>query len=196
MKKLLAVGLIMGPIYVYLLRAISLFITRDTDQYLASLEITDKESRETGSLEQRKQYLHRQTLDGLIELLCADDMDENTPSDGDWCYSQSEHVYIKAEVGKIEDMLRLDHGETNLRGSFIDKEGVVDRKKLVYDIWYKRILTDVLLYRERQIPYLSSHVAAMKEPFLRHTKSRFADYEDMTPLIMSFGIGAALLIAV
>lgn len=51
MKKLLAVGLIMGPIYVYLLRAISLFITRDTDQYLASLEVTDKESRETGSLE-------------------------------------------------------------------------------------------------------------------------------------------------
>ena len=114
----------------------------------------------------------------------------------DWCYSESEHAYIRGEVAKLEDMLLLDQGETNLRGSFLDKEGVVDRKKLVYDIWYKRILTDVLLFRERQLPYLSSHAAAMKEPFLRHTKSRFADYDDMTPLVMSYGVGAALLLAV
>ena len=41
MKKLLAVALVMGPIYVFLLRSISLFITRDTDQYLESLKVTD-----------------------------------------------------------------------------------------------------------------------------------------------------------
>ena len=59
MKKLLAVALVMGPIYVFLLRSISLFITRDTDQYLESLKVTEKESRETGSLQERKEYLHR-----------------------------------------------------------------------------------------------------------------------------------------
>ena len=40
-------------------------------------------------------------------------------------------------------------GETNIKGSFIDKPGVVNRERLVYDIWYKRIMTDILLYRER-----------------------------------------------
>ena len=67
---------------------------------------------------------------------------------------------------------------------------------LIYDIWYKRIFTDILLYRERQIPYLSNQAAAMQEPFLRKTNSRFADYNDMTPLVTSFAIGAVLLGAV
>ena len=200
MKKLIAVGLVMVPVYVYLLRAIALFITRDKEQYLATLEkVTDTWSREEGSLQERKEFLHRQTLEKLTELVCSGtDADEyEKKEDGDQCYSASEHEYIKGEVAKIEDMLKLDaSAETNLKGSFIDKEGVVDRKMLVYDIWYKRILADILLYRERQVPYLSSHIQAAKEPFLRHTKARFADFDDMTPLAMSIGIGAALLVAV
>ena len=86
MKKLIAVGLVMVPVYVYLLRAIALFITRDTEQYLATLEkVTDTWSRDEGSLQERKEFLHRQTLEKLTELVCSGtDADEyEKKEDGD-----------------------------------------------------------------------------------------------------------------
>lgn len=68
-----------------------------------------------------------------------------------------------------------------------------DLQVLVYDIWYKRILADILLFRERQIPYSGTRT---QKPALRAAKGRFADMNDMSPLVMSFSIGAVLLIAV
>ena len=44
-------------------------------------------------------------------------------------------------------MLKKD-GSTNLEGSFVDKEGVVNRPQMVYDMWYKRIVISLILARE------------------------------------------------
>ena len=53
------------------------------------------------------------------------------------------------EVAKIEDILQLGP-ENNLAGTFFNKDKIKpDREQLVYDIWYKRVVTDILLYRER-----------------------------------------------
>ena len=93
--------------------------------------------------------MHRLTLEDLIEKVCGSSSGaiESCLDDSD------ERDYIHSEVSKLEFMLSLD-GETNLKGSFIDKPGVVNRERLIYDIWYKRGVTDILLFRERQIPYL------------------------------------------
>ena len=64
------------------------------------------------------------------------------------------------------------------------------------DLYYKRIFTEILLRRERGVPYKSSRKEQTQLPKLRPTKSRFADIEDPMPLVMSFGIGAALLTVV
>eukprot|EP00354_Favella_ehrenbergii_P007458 CAMPEP_0170466482 /NCGR_PEP_ID=MMETSP0123-20130129/10428_1 /TAXON_ID=182087 /ORGANISM="Favella ehrenbergii, Strain Fehren 1" /LENGTH=121 /DNA_ID=CAMNT_0010732627 /DNA_START=352 /DNA_END=717 /DNA_ORIENTATION=- len=87
------------------------------------------------------------------------------------------------------------NGPTNLYDTFIFKKGVVNWKQMS-DIWYKRILTDVLLRRERQIEFLASHLEQTREPKLRRAKARFADSEDSTPLLMSFAVGALLLAVV
>ena len=150
MKKLIMVLVGMGTLYVFLLRAISNFITRDKDDYLASLEVTGEDS----PVQTRKEYLHRQTLDTLFEMAC-----QSVPtSDDKKCYDASEQAYIRQEVAKLEDILSKEPDKSsNIHDTFIAKEHVVNREVLVYDIWYKRILTDILLHRERQIPYLSNH---------------------------------------
>jgi hypothetical protein len=56
---------------------------------------------------------------------------------------------MQAEVVKIEDILTLSP-ESNLQGTFFNKAQVKeDRNQMIYDIWYKRVATDILLYRER-----------------------------------------------
>jgi len=96
--------------------------------------------------------LHRLTLEDLIEKVCG--TTSSSGGDVESCLDDSdERDYIHSEVSKLEFMLSLD-GETNIKGSFIDKPGVVNRERLIYDIWYKRVVTDILLFRERQIPYL------------------------------------------
>ena len=152
MKKLILVLVGMGTLYIFLLRAISNFITRDRDDYLASLEVTG----EDGPAQTRKEYLHRQTLDSLFELACQSVA--TAASDNEDCYDASEQAYIRQEVAKLEDILSTDPDKSsNIHDTFIAKEHVVNREVLVYDIWYKRILTDILLHRERQIPYLANH---------------------------------------
>lgn len=44
MKKLLLVALVMGSIYIFILRAVANFITRDTPEYLEALKVTNEES--------------------------------------------------------------------------------------------------------------------------------------------------------
>ena len=148
MKKLILVLVGMGTLYILLLRAISDFITRDRDEYLASLEVTG----EDGPVQTRKEYLHRQTLDTLFEMACQSTNTEETPTNSDYenCYDASEQAYIRQEVAKLEDILSTDADNmSNIHDTFIAKEHVVNREVLVYDIWYKRILTDILLQRER-----------------------------------------------
>ena len=70
------------------------------------------------------------------------------------------------EVAKLEDLIapyekaakiiyNSEVRTSNFKDSFIARNLERDGERLMYDIWYKRILTDILLYRERQIPYLS-----------------------------------------
>ena len=105
---------------------------------------------------------------------------------------------MRQEVVKIEDLLSIGTGSNmDTRGNFLEKPLIkADREVLIYDIWYKRLLTDILLFRERQVPYLSSHKTQVELPLTRPTNARFADFEDITPLLMSFGIGAGLLLLV
>ena len=136
----------------------------------------------------RKTFLHRQTIEWLIEKVCSSQTSESC-----WV-SAEEEAYVRQEVAKLDFMLQ-EKGESNIRDTFIFKKGVVNWDHMS-DIWYKRILTDVLLKRERQVAYLSSHVEQTKEPKLRLTRSRFADSEDPMPLILSFSIGSVLLVAI
>ena len=142
MKKLILVALGMGAVYVLLLRAISNFITRETPAYLEALKLTDGETAQMG-LQTRKAYLHRQTLDALIDRVCA------TSANSESCWQDlTEESYVKREVAKFEDIMSVE-GETNLTIlSKLVRDGI-DREAIIHDIWYKRILTDVLLYRER-----------------------------------------------
>ena len=80
----------------------------------------------------------------MIELLC-----ESSP-DSESCLADSdEQAFLVLEVAKIEDILQLGP-ENNLAGTFFNKDKIKpDREQLVYDIWYKRVVTDILLYRER-----------------------------------------------
>ena len=191
MKKLILVALIMGTLYVFILRAVANFITRDKDDYLKKLQITDAESRASHETQTRLEFLHRQTLDQLISLLCE------SSTDNESCFNDpDEKEFMKREVVKIEDLLTIGP-ESNLQGTFFSKPQVKeDRKQMIYDIWYKRVVTDILLYRERQISLLLSPEEQNKMPFSRPAKGRFADYEDITPLLKSFGIGVLLLLAV
>lgn len=59
MKKLFLVALVMGSIYIFVLRAVANFITRDTPEYLAALKITNEESRLSPDAQIRKEFLHR-----------------------------------------------------------------------------------------------------------------------------------------
>ena len=130
-----------------LLRSISNFITRDLDALNEKLTLTDADTRslDKASLADRKEFLHRQTLETLTDLVCQDDSTET----GLCWQSAEEEAYVRSEVAKLEFMLSAQ-GETNIKGSFIEKAGIIDqRETLVYDIYYKRILTDILLYRER-----------------------------------------------
>ena len=109
------------------------------------MKLTDAETIDVDDVKIRKEYLHRLTLDDLIEKVCG----TSKATDPTQCLEDSqERDYIHKEVAKLEFMLSLD-GETNIKGSFIDKPGVVNKERLIYDIWYKRIATDILLYRER-----------------------------------------------
>ena len=93
--------------------------------------------------------MHRQTIEWLIEKVCSAQTNESC-----WV-SAEEEDFVKQEVAKLDFMIQ-DKGESNIRDTFIFKKGVVNRDQMS-DIWYKRILTDILLKRERQVAYLSSH---------------------------------------
>ena len=186
MKKILLVALGMGTVYIFLLKAIANFITRDTEDYVTSLSELTAEVSKQGPTSLRKSYLQRQTLDAVIQELCDSSTPNSDSNDLDCFQNHSEADYVKQEVAKIEDMLKKD-GSTNLEGSFVDKEGVVNRPQMVYDMWYKRIVISLILAREE----FSS--LQPQQPFFRLTKGRFADYEDISPLIFSVGIGALLI---
>ena len=64
LRKLVLLAL--APLYLYILKAVSDFITRDLEVRDARLSQLDP-----SSLEHRKLELHRLTLDQLIELLCS-----------------------------------------------------------------------------------------------------------------------------
>lgn len=88
--------------------------------------------------------MHRQTLEKLFALLCESSFDSES------CLADSdEQDFVVKEVAKIEAILSLEN-DNNLAFTFFNKDKIIpDREKLVYDIWYKRIITDILLYRER-----------------------------------------------
>ena len=192
MKKLLLVALIMGPIYIAILYSIGNFITRDKEAYLEALKITDEESRASPDVQIRRDFLHRQTLDHLFSLLCE------SSTDSESCLAdKDEQSYLVAEVAKIESMLQLEE-ESVLRDSYFEREFIKpDRPHMVYDFWYIRTITNILLHREHKIPFLSAKTTQEDRlPFTRPAKMRFADFDDLTPLLKSFAIGAVLLLAI
>ena len=105
----------------------------------------------------------------------------------DPCFSEEEEAYIKGEIVQLEYMLSNDDLATasNLRRTFAHKVHVVDRAEL-YDVYYKRFLTSILLNRERQVEFVA-------KADVRPTTYRFATLEDPSYLFYSFGIGAVLM---
>lgn len=191
MRMLILVAVLMGACYVATLRSIAKFITRDVPNYLEALKLTDADTRDPimADLQVRREFLHRQTIEKLFEIVC------DGPSDTTCFQHESEETYIRDEVAKLEYILKTDDKTpNNLLDTFIGKPGVVNRKELS-DTYYKRILTDILLKRERSIEYLSSHKEQTREPKLRSTSARFADNENPWNLLVSFAIGAVLLVA-
>lgn len=77
-----------------------------------------------------------------------------------------------------------------------DSEVGINREVLLFDFYYKRVLTDVIMYRERQIPFLPSEVTHLKAPIVQPSRARFADQYDWMPLVLSFGVGTMLLVFV
>ena len=57
-------------------------------------------------------------------------------------------------------------------------------------MWYKRIVISLILDRENFTSLEGMQLVG------RPTKARFADYNDISPLVMSLGIGAFLIIVV
>ena len=191
MRMLILVAVLMGACYVATLRSIAKFITRDVPNYLEALKLTDADTRDPimADLQVRREFLHRQTIQKLFEIVC------DGPSDTTCFQHESEETYIRDEVAKLEYILKTDDKTpNNLLDTFIGKPGVVNRKELS-DTYYKRILTDILLKRERSIEYLSSHKEQTREPKLRSTSARFADNENPWNLLVSFAIGSVLLVA-
>lgn len=54
----------------------------------------------------------------------------------------------------------------------------------------------MILYRESQIPFLPNEVAHLKAPIVQPSKARFADFEDIMTLPISFIVGTLLLMFV
>lgn len=93
MKKLIAVFVVVGSLYATLLRMIADFITRDVDDFMKKIQITEEESH--ASLQVRKEYLHRLEITALMDKIC-----ETSPLE-DECMDEEEWAYMRREVAKI-----------------------------------------------------------------------------------------------
>lgn len=56
------------------------------------------------------------------------------------------------------------------------------RKNLVYDLWYRRVMTEIMLRRELKIPFLDGHAPQNLQRAIRPNLVRFADFDDLAPL--------------
>ena len=103
---------------------------------------------------------------------------EGASYDNETCFaSEEEEAYVRNEIVRLEYMLDNDDLEpaSNIRRTFAHKTHVVIREEL-WDVYYKRWATSILLKRERQVEYY-------KTPEVRPTSLYFADLNDPTYLI-------------
>ena len=109
MRMLILVAVLMGACYVATLRSIAKFITRDVPNYLEALKLTDADTRDPimADLQVRREFLHRQTIEKLFEIVC------DGPSDTTCFQHESEETYIRDEVAKLEYILKTDDKTPN-----------------------------------------------------------------------------------